>query len=97
MNFKVSEKSQPYNNAVKNKSFDFAIRIINLYKYFKKTDYSFDPILKQLLKSGTSIGANIHEAQGAITKKDFINKLRIALKEAMNRNIGLIYCTNPIF
>ncbi len=82
MNFKVSEKSQPYSNAIKDKSFDFAIRIVKLYKFFRKKEFSIDPILKQLLRSGTSIGANVHEAQGANTKKDFTYKLQIALKEA---------------
>ena len=82
MNFKIAETSVSYSNAIKAKSFDFAVRIIKLYKYFRKSEAPFDPILKQLLRSGTSIGANVHEAQGAITKKDFINKLQISLKEA---------------
>ena len=82
MNFKIAEKSISYGNAIKDKSSDFAIRIIKLYNYFRKNEASLDPILKQLLRSGTSIGANVHEAQGAITKRDFINKLQISLKEA---------------
>ena len=72
MNFKIADKSVSYGNAIKDKSFDFAVRIIKLYKFFKKTEASLDPILKQLLRSETSIGANVDEAQGAITKKDFI-------------------------
>ena len=45
-------------------------------------DKSYEPLYKQLLRSGTSIGANVSEAQSAPTKKDFINKLSISLKES---------------
>src|SRR5690606_10794225 len=85
-----------YSNVIKDKSFDFAVRIIKFYKYFRKTEAPFDPILKQLLRSGTSIGANVHEAQGAITKKDFINKLQISLKEANESEywINLLFKTD---
>jgi len=82
MSFNVFEKSQPYGNAVLEKSFNFSVRIIKLYKHIIRKDKDIEPLLKQFLRSGTSIGANITEAQGAITKKDFINKLHIALKEA---------------
>jgi four helix bundle protein len=82
MDFKVFEKSQPYGNAVLEKSFNFSVRIIKLYKYIKRKEKDIEPLLKQFLRSGTSIGANITEARGAITKKDFFNKLHIALKEA---------------
>lgn len=96
MNFKIAERSVSYSNAIKDKSFDFAVRIIKLYKYFSKTEGQLEPILKQLLRSGTSIGANVHEAQGAITKKDFINKLQISLKEANESEywINLLYKTD---
>lgn len=64
-----------------NKSFEFATRIVKLYKYLceNKKEYI---ISKQLLRCGTSIGANINEAQAAQTKKDFIAKMSIASKEA---------------
>jgi four helix bundle protein len=78
----VFEEEIQYGNPVAEKSLKFAIRIVKFYKIFNKKDYSINPVLKQLLKSGTSIGANISEAQSAFTKKDFINKLGIALKEA---------------
>lgn len=96
MNFKIAERSVSYSNVIKDKSFDFAVRIIKLYKYFSKTEGQLEPILKQLLRSGTSIGANVHEAQGAITKKDFINKLQISLKEAKESEywINLLYKTD---
>lgn len=68
-------------NVIKIKSFDFAIRIIKLYKYLSegKREYILS---KQLLRSGTSIGANVREAEHAESKKDFIHKLSISLKEA---------------
>ncbi len=98
MNFKISEKSTSYGNSVKDKSFEFAVRIVKAYKYLNKSEYSIDPLLKQLLKSGTSIGANVHEAQAAITKKDFINKLQIALKEANESEywINLLFKTDVL-
>ena len=67
-------------NKVEKKSFDFAIRIVKLYKYLcnEKKDYVLS---KQILRSGTSIGANVAEAQQAQSKLDFISKISIALKE----------------
>lgn len=60
---------------------DFAVRIVNLYKYLcsEKTEYILS---KQLLRCGTSIGANLHEAQESVSQKEFESKLYIALKEA---------------
>ncbi len=68
-------------NIVLEKSFAFAVRIVNLYKYLteQKKEYVLS---KQLLRCGTSIGANITEAQRAQSKPDFISKMSIALKEA---------------
>ena len=62
------------------KSFDFAIRIVNLYKYLvdKKKEYVMS---KQVLRCGTSIGANVKESRDAESKLDFIHKLSVALKE----------------
>ena len=67
-------------NIIEKKSFDFAIRIVRLYKYLcdKKKEFVLS---KQLLRSGTSIGANVAEAQQAQSKADFISKISIALKE----------------
>ncbi len=67
-------------NVVLNKSFDFALEIIELYKILKSKNEFV--ISKQLLRSGTSIGANIEEATAAQTKKDFATKMSIASKEA---------------
>ena len=61
-------------------SMEFSVEIINLVKYLKSKHESI--ISNQIGRSGTSIGANIHEAQYAQGKKDFISKLEIALKEA---------------
>lgn len=79
---KVKEESIKYGNVVLEKSFYFGVRILKLYRFLLKQDRSLEPILKQLLRSGTSIGANITEAQNAPSTKDFINKLNISLKEA---------------
>ena len=67
-------------NIIEKKSFGFAIRIVKLYKYLceKKKEFILS---KQLLRSGTSIGANVAEAQQAQSKADFVSKISIALKE----------------
>ena len=69
------------NNTILDKSFSFSVRIVNLHKYLtdQKKEYT---ISKQLYKSGTSIGANISEAQRAESTADFVHKMKIALKEA---------------
>ena len=78
----IFEKQIGYENSIVRKSLSFAIRIVKLYKILLKRTKEFDPLLKQLLRSGTSIGANISEAQSVISKKDFVNKMQIALKES---------------
>ena len=68
-------------NIIESKSFEFAVRIVRLYQYLtaEKKEYVLS---KQVLRSGTSIGANIAEAQKAQSKADFYSKMSIALKEA---------------
>ncbi len=67
-------------NLIKEKSFNFALMIIDLYKYLNsKNEFVLS---KQLLRAGTSIGANIEEAQASQSKKDFLSKMSIASKEA---------------
>lgn len=78
----LKESTEKYYNPILEKSFKFAIRIIRFYKLKLSTDYNLNSLFKQLLRSGTSIGANVSEAQSAFTKKDFINKLGISLKES---------------
>lgn len=67
-------------NVVLNKSFDFSLEIIELYKILKSKNEFV--ISKQLLRSGTSIGANVEEATAAQSKKVFITKMALASKEA---------------
>jgi len=75
-------------NIVKDKSFDFAVRIVNLSKYLteQKREYVLS---KKILRSGTAIGALIRESEQAESKADFIHKLAIALKEANETNYWL--------
>ena len=73
--------SKPKNNIVASKSYAFALRIIRLYKYLVSEQKEY-VLSKQILRSGTSVGALIKEAEHAQSKKDFINKMSIALKEA---------------
>ena len=68
-------------NVVERKSFDFAVRIVNLYRHLSKKEHEF-VLSKQLLRCGTSIGANVREAQRAQSRADFYSKMSIALKEA---------------
>jgi len=76
------------NNVTYDKAYQFAIRIINAYKYLTKEKQEFI-LSKQLLKSGTSIGANIAEANGAISKADFSAKISIAYKECLETKYWL--------
>ena len=81
-------------NIIENKSFDFAVRVVNLYKHLteEKKEYI---ISKQLLKSGTSIGANVSEAEKGQSKADFNAKMNIALKETNETYywLRLLYAT----
>ena len=68
-------------NIIQDKSFAFAIRIVNLYKYLCEEKKEF-VLSKQILRSGTSIGANVEESIGGQSDRDFLTKLTIAYKEA---------------
>ncbi len=68
-------------NVIQIKTFAFAIRIVNAYKYLKDEKHEFI-LSKQMLRSATSVGANVEEAIGAQSKADFISKFSIAYKEA---------------
>lgn len=74
---------------MKDKSYAFAIRIVKLYK-FLSTDKREFILSKQLLRSGTAIGALVKEAEHAQSKADFLNKMNIALKEANETEYWLI-------
>ena len=71
----------PENNVIEQRSHIFALRIIKAYKYLCK-EKSEHVLSKQLLRSGTSVGAMIREAKFAQSRADFVNKMSIALKEA---------------
>ncbi len=73
---------------VESKSFRFAVRIVKLCKYLN-TDKKEYVLSKQLLRAGTSVGANIAEAEQAQSRADFISKMNIALKEAVETNYWL--------
>ncbi|MDP2037119.1 MAG: four helix bundle protein [Ignavibacteria bacterium] len=79
---KVFEPIVGYESLLNKKALSFSVRIVKFCKFLYNRDKSYEPIYKQLLRSGTSIGANISESKSASSKKDFINKLFIALKEA---------------
>jgi four helix bundle protein len=68
-------------NVVRDKSFGFALRVVKLYKYLSEEKREF-VLSKQLLRAGTSVGANVREAEQAESHADFIHKMSIALKEA---------------
>ena len=69
------------NNVIHNKSYAFAIRIVNAYKFLTKEQQEY-VLSKQLLRSGTAIGALVAEAEHAQSDADFLNKMNVALKEA---------------
>lgn len=77
-----------HNNEVKEKSLAFAKRVVNAYRYLceEKSEYVLS---KQFLRSGSSVGANVAEAQYASSKKDFLNKMYIALKECAETSYWL--------
>lgn len=79
---------EKYSNKLVELSISFAVEILNLVNKLKQNKEAI--ICKQLGRSGTSIGANIHEAQYAHSKSDFIAKLQIALKEANETNYWLL-------
>lgn len=84
-------------NTIRQKSLDFAIRIVNLSKYLND-DKKENVLNRQILKSGTSIGANVREAENAESTADFIHKLSISQKESNERlyRLELLHATNYI-
>src|SRR5438045_5157680 len=97
LSFKTKTCLMSRESILKTKSFDFAVRIIKLYKYLKKTHHEFELSL-QVLRAGTSVGALIREAEHAESRKDFIHKLNIGLKE-INESVywlDLLFATDFI-
>ena len=70
------------NRHIQDRTIDFAVRIVELCKFLDLQGGVAGVLYKQLIRSGTSIGANVREAQSAQSDKDFLHKLEIALKEA---------------
>ena len=75
-------------NPARDKSYSFALHIINLYKYLVENRKEF-VLSKQLVRSGTSIGANVEEAIGGQSKKEFASKMSIAYKECRETHYWL--------
>ena len=84
-------------NVLKDKSFLFAIRIINLYKFLKAEHKEF-VLSKQIIRSGTSVGALVREAEHGESIKDFVHKLSISLKEINETEywLDLLFATDFI-
>ena len=82
-------------NIILEKSFNFSVRIVKLYKFLYKNKKEY-VLSKQLLRCGTSIGANVNEAQAGQSKADFISKMSIASKEARESKywVDLLIATN---
>lgn len=76
------------NNVTHDKAYAFAIRVVNAYKHLTQTHREY-VMSKQMLRSGTSIGANITEANGAISDADFSHKISIAYKECLETKYWL--------
>lgn len=68
-------------NLILDKSYKFGLRIVKLYLHLKKKKID-NGLCSQILRSGTSVGANIEEAVGGSSRKDFINKMQVSYKEA---------------
>ncbi|WP_029034117.1 four helix bundle protein [Salinimicrobium terrae] len=75
-------------NVLDEKSFDFAVKTVKLYKKINKEEKEY-VLPKQFLRSGTSIGANVAEANGAISTADFSSKVSIAYKESLETKFWL--------
>ena len=75
-------------NVIQEKGFAFALRMVKLYQYLVKEKKEF-VLSKQVLRSGTSIGANVEEAIGGQSKKDFLSKMNIAYKETRETHYWL--------
>ena len=89
------EKIMKSDNVIVDKSMDFSIRIVKLYKFLTENKREY-VLSKQILRSGTSIGANVKEGVRGQSKADFISKMAIALKEASETEywLELLYKTD---
>lgn len=86
----VEDENQPNKIIdIRERTFAFAVRIVNLCRYLEKSSDVAKSVINQLLDAGTSVGANLEEAQAGQTKPDFIYKNTISLKEARESNFWL--------
>jgi four helix bundle protein len=83
-------------NVVLDKSYSFALRMVNLYMYLRKERKEYH-LSAQIVRAGTSIGANIEEAIAGASRRDFRAKLTIAHKEAREKDIGSSYYGTAIY
>lgn len=74
---------------IQERAFSFACRIVNLYRFLAKQKGAGEVLARQILRSGTSIGANLEEATAGQSRADFISKCNIALKEARETHYWL--------
>ena len=88
MNDEIDNKSKE--NLILNKTIEFSLQIIAFSDLLQKINYRI--IANQLLRSGTSIGANVWEAQAPESRADFVHKMKIAAKEASETEYWLILC-----
>ena len=86
--YPLSGMVQKMNNVIESKSFRFSVRIVKLVRYIRKNHKEYT-LTGQLIRAGTSIGANIVEAEQGQSRADFIAKVNIALKEAVETRYWL--------
>ena len=79
--------AEPNDNPIKQKSFEFALEIVKLYQHLQEQREFV--LSKQILRSGTSIGANVEEAIAAESRRDFVHKMKIAMKECRETHYWL--------
>jgi four helix bundle protein len=84
----MKDNDNTKDNIIVEKSFGFAVRVVRLYRFLVKEHNEY-VLSKQLLKAGTSIGANVNEGRHAQSRGDFLSKMNIALKEAVETEYWL--------
>ncbi len=90
MNLRVIEFMSNEKKKIQDRTLSFAVRIVKLCQFLEKQGGVTRVLYKQLIRSGTSIGANVREAQSAQSDRDFLHKLEIALKEARETEYWLM-------
>jgi len=85
----MDPKKKPELKDIRERAFEFAVRIVKLCKYLEKHSSVGRTLISQLLDAGTSVGANLEEAKAGQSKADFIHKNAVSLKEARESNFWL--------